>query len=162
MHVLLTVRLIFFLHLIRVIHPFHVSVCEIEYNDNTQKFEISIRIFTDDFENALKSLYPAGIDLNRDYNKENVRNLIEAYLEKHFSIWINGEQVDLKYLGSEPVEDATWNYLESAEIPWNASMALKNEVLFDVFGDQMNLVHVSKGGGKKSFRFDRDHHYIEL
>ena len=35
------------------IHDFHTSLAEVEYNTSSKTFEISLRVFTDDFEKAL-------------------------------------------------------------------------------------------------------------
>ena len=37
-----------------LIHPFFVSMTDINYNDNNKSLEISVRIFTDDLENTLR------------------------------------------------------------------------------------------------------------
>jgi hypothetical protein len=39
------------------LHPFHVSVVEINYNATDKTLEISCKIFTDDFEKVLAQNY---------------------------------------------------------------------------------------------------------
>ena len=138
------------------LHPFHVSICELAFNEESKMFEISYRIFTDDFENALGEFCDEQVDLLKDYQSDRVRELIDKYISQHFIIWSDGEKVKLNYLGSEHVNDATWNYFESEEVISLDRTKITNDVLFEVFSDQMNLVHFNKGMEKRSFRFDED------
>ena len=53
-------------------HPIYVSVTEIEHNAKEKTLEISCKIFTDDFEKALKATYKTYVDLLKP------KNIIEA------------------------------------------------------------------------------------
>ena len=45
------------------LHPFHVSVVEINHNATDKTLEISCKIFTDDFEKVLAQNYKTKVDL---------------------------------------------------------------------------------------------------
>ncbi|MEO1098652.1 MAG: DUF6702 family protein, partial [Bacteroidota bacterium] len=47
------------LALLSILHPLHVSVCEIEYDSNKKSLEIIQRIFLDDLESEIR------LDLNQ-------------------------------------------------------------------------------------------------
>ena len=52
-----------------IVHPFHVSVIEINHNAVDKTLEISCKIFTDDFEKILAKNYKAKVDLINPPNK---------------------------------------------------------------------------------------------
>jgi len=136
-------------------HPFHVSICEMSYNEESNAFEISYRVFTDDFEEALAEYANKKMDLMREIETDEAKKNINAYLNHHLEIWVKDQKVQLNYLGSEHVDDATWNYFESEKVNMEGQVKVINNVLFEIFKDQMNLVHFEMNGKKSSFRFDR-------
>ena len=162
MNLLLGLRLLLILFVLRSGHPLHVSICEIYYNEETASFEISYRIFTDDFEVALRGISDGKVDLIKEYESEKSKLLIGDYINQHFGIWIEGQKVILNYLGSEHVDDALWNYFESEKASISGSTKIANDVLFEVFRDQMNLIHFKMKDEKRSFRFDRDNLEVEF
>ncbi len=162
MNLLLSLKLLLILFFVYETHPFHVSICEMSYNGKTGCFEISYRIFTDDFEVALAGISKDKMDLLIDFESEKSKLLINDYLNQHFEIWIEGQKIALNYLGSEHVDDAIWNYLESEKIEFSSPIKIVNDVLFEIFSDQMNLIHLNKEDKKRSFRFDRDNPEVEF
>ena len=42
-------------------HPFHVSVCDVDFNEETKSIQLSQRIFLDDFEQALNKKYEINL-----------------------------------------------------------------------------------------------------
>lgn len=162
MNLLFAVQLKLILFYLTAVHPFHVSICEMNYNRETSAFEISHRIFTDDFEEALAGISNEKIDLIREIETERTKKSIDTYLNQHLEIWVEGQKVKLNYLGSEHVNDATWNYFESEEVHIEGQVKIKNSVLFEIFKDQMNLVHFEMDSKKRSFRFDPDNPEVEF
>jgi len=155
MNILFAIQLKLILFYLSLGHPFHVSICEMNYNGESHVFEISYRVFTDDFEEALAGYANKKPDLIRELETDEAKNSIDAYLIHHFEIWVKDQKVKLNYLGSEHVDDATWNYFESEKVNIEGQVKVINNVLFEIFKDQMNLVHFEMQGKKSSFRFDR-------
>ena len=54
---------------IALIHPFFVSVIEIQHNPKEASAEISVRVFTDDLEKTLQAYSKEKIDLVKPINK---------------------------------------------------------------------------------------------
>ena len=162
MNLLIAFRLLVILFFLKPLHPFHISICEMSYNTETTCFEISYRVFSDDFEVALTGISDVKVDILKEFEKEKSKLLIDDYFNQHFGIWIEGQKVSLNYLGSEHVDDALWNYFESEKTPISGSTKIVNEVFFEIFKDQMNLIHFNIGDKKRSFRFDLDNPEIEF
>ena len=64
-------------------HPIFVSVTEIEHNAKDKTLEISCKIFTDDFEKALRETYKTYVDLLQPKDKTAMNKLVSDYVQKH-------------------------------------------------------------------------------
>jgi len=120
------------------------------YKRDLGKIEISQKLFADDFEKALL-MQGLVIKLEHDLNDENSKNVIMAYLNKHFSIEINGNLTEMQFLGTE------WEDYHSFYVFWelNVSDSLEeitviNDVFLEVSTDQQNMHHIDNGDKKKS------------
>ena len=137
------------------VHPFYISVCQVDHNPDTAALEMSFRIFMDDLELALESMGTERLHLGTEREAEKADLYIGRYLARHVVIEINGRRVSPAFLGKEVGPDAMWCYMEVENIPVLESMTLTNSLLLETFEDQVNLVHVNAKGQKKSLIFDR-------
>lgn len=134
-----------------LIHDFHVSKCIVEYNENTKSLEISLHLFIDDFEDALKTIGAEKLFLCTDRENPIAEEWIENYLKRKLKIELNGQPVQFKYLGKEPASDymAVWCYMEVTNVEKFSTMVVSNEILLEVFGDQKNIISILGPGKKK-------------
>jgi hypothetical protein len=141
------------------LHDFHASVTQMQYNSKEQVFEISIRIFTDDFEKALSALAGSRVNLAASPTSPNDKNdpLIEKYIHDHFTyISPQKQPKSIKYVGHEMEADANWLYLEMPYSGLFKGGLLKQNVLMELFDDQVNMVNVQYQGKKKTFVFRKN------
>ncbi len=131
-------------------HPLHVSTTEVNFNAKDKTLEISCRIFSDDFEAVLVKLYKQKTDLSNPNMKTAMDELVKKYLLSHLQLKANGKAVTINYIGFEIDHEATNIYLEVEKIPAIKSVEVNNTVLYDMFDDQMGIVHVVKGSVRKS------------
>ncbi|MEQ9376254.1 MAG: hypothetical protein RIG68_13795 [Imperialibacter sp.] len=138
-------------------HPFHVSVCDVEFNDKTKSLEISQRIFLDDLEEALRKKSGwTTLDVVNPSDKKRFDALMKEFVIENLSIEINNKPVKLSYLGHELESDAIWCYLEVTGVNNLTTIGVENSVLIDTFPDQVNLVHVKKESKIRSLKLYRD------
>lgn len=135
-------------------HPFHVSICEIEYNYNENTLQIAHRIFIDDLENALSEMSNEKIYMQRTAT-EKINQALEKYLQKNFSISVAEKQIEAGYLGYEIENDVVWCYQETPVVESFKIIRVKNSLLLEIFDDQQNIVHVALGGEVKSLKLNR-------
>lgn len=140
--------------LISVFHPYFVSVSELKHNPQSQAVEISCRIFSDDLELALKKLSPERVDVLQPKNKAQNDLLIAKYIPQHLKISINGKPVTLKYIGYELESEATWCYFEIPNIRSVKRIQIQNDLLFAEHEEQINMMHVTVNGSRKSTKLD--------
>ena len=133
-------------------HPIFVSVTEIEHNAKEKSLEISCKIFTDDFEKTLRKTYNTHVDLEDVKMKTAMNKLVNAYVQNHLKISVDGKPAMLQYLGFERIEEGIYSYYRADNIPSVKKITVMNDVLFEYNEQQMNLVHVIVGGNRKSTR----------
>jgi hypothetical protein len=135
-------------------HPFHVSVVEINHNATDKTLEISCKIFTDDFEKVLAQNYQTKVDLINPPNKAVMDTLVKKYVLSHLSISADGKPVLFSYLGFERDNEAVYSYAEADNIASVKKIDITNNLMHDLFTDQINLMHVIVGGNRKSAKLD--------
>ena len=133
-------------------HPYYVSVTEIDYNASKKEIEIACKIFTDDFEQALRSVYNTKVDLYNPADKKLLGRQIAGYIEKHLKLHIGGKNAALSYAGYEIEGEAAWCYFSVSGIQPFRSIQIFNDLLYSYKEEQVNLVHVKINGERKSTR----------
>ena len=139
-----------------LLHPFHVSICDVTYDSNDKHLKISVRLFTDDLQIGLSG-YSNTPDLNiseLDSTKLNI--LLKKYLLETLHFTINTKKLPIHYLGSQKEDNSIWCFLENENLnPFN-EISIFNSLLIDFFSDQENLVHFRKNKTVKSLRLNQE------
>jgi len=122
-------------------HPLHLTVAEAHWKKESKSLEVSVKLFYDDFENALeeenqKPMYLCPDSLNTQ------REFIESYFRKEFKLNINEKLADFKMVGYECEDELVYVYLEYNNISKIKSLEINNTLLFESFLDQTNLLHL--------------------
>jgi len=144
-----------------ITHPFYITVTEINHNAKEEIVEISCKMFTDDLETALKKSAGAKIDMPTQNNKSATDKLIAAYITKHLQLKVDGEPVILQFIGSEKEAEATWSYFQVNHISSLKKLEIDNDLLYESFDDEVNLVHVMVNGNRQSKKLNRpDRHLV--
>ena len=136
------------------LHPFYVSVTEINHNPKTQAIEISCRMFYDDLEKELNTVNHTHINIVKPVNKAQVNQLIAEYVKKHLAIKADGKPLSLSFVGYEIQEDAAWSYFEVKGISKVKDITVHDELLYRLRPEQINMIHTTVGGNRKSTKLD--------
>lgn len=130
-------------------HPFYVSMTDIKYNAQQTRLEVSVRIFTNDFEKALRNQYKTHIDLLNPSNKAVVDKCVADYIQKHVQLIFNNRLVVLKYMGYEKEEESIWSYFEVANVPLPHNITVQNSLLYETTHEQVNMIRVQINSTEK-------------
>lgn len=148
------ISLFLFMVSFRPAHDYFVSVTQMQYNPAEKILEVSIRLFTDDFEKAL-SVENGNTRIRLTNNDQN-NAIVEKYIRKHFILTDNKRQFrNCNYIGKENEADATWIYLEIPHQGNLSGFSLKNDLLLSAFADQVNIVNVKLTPEKKTYLFKK-------
>jgi len=140
--------------LILLSHPLYITVTDINHNAKDKTLEISCKMFTNDFEAVLEKAALGKVDLSDTKNKTATDKLIADYVEKHLLLKVDGRPAVIQFVGSEKEEDGTWSYFQVTNIPSVKKIDVSNSLLYDNFNQEINIMHVTVGGERKSTRLN--------
>ncbi len=143
-------------------HSFYVSICNIRTLD--LGIEIDCRIFKNDLELGIRALIE---DPDWKINGTDAKEKIESYFLARFRISIGDVPKSLKrhqidYEGEGPTESVSCKF--RATYAENEALGKKwviiNQILTEVYDDQVNMVHTKINGRRRSKNLDKDDPYF--
>ncbi|MBB3698458.1 hypothetical protein KMW28_16150 [Flammeovirga yaeyamensis] len=155
---ILSLLLFLSLGLTSFFHPIHLSVSEVNFNQESKSIEISSKVFIDDLEDGIVNIGGPQLHLFTENEVEDSDQWIKKYFDKNIKIKINDKDVAFSWVGRETDQkrdiQAVWVYLEVSGIRKVKNMELENTLLYDVHEDQRNMLHLKCNDTKKSWLFD--------
>jgi len=131
-------------------HKYYVSTSLFSFNDSNA-IEITIRVFKDDLNSLFEKKYSDQYKLSSDLDSPIIQSFISSYLEDNIGVYFDNIKYQPNFLGSEDKNDLIICYLEIEKIPISDSIKIENNILFDLFLDQKNIIHVKKNNEKRIF-----------
>ena len=160
---LLSSLLVFFCYSFSDIkHPFYISVIDIKHNVKEQKLNISVKLFTNDIEDALNKTTHKLIDLLNPSNKSDMEHELFIYIQKHLSISVNQKNTTLNFIGYEREDEAIWIYLESSLVHKPKVIDIKTKLLYDFLPLESNIIHCEINGISKSSKVNNPDNIIKF
>lgn len=144
------------------VHPYYVSVTEIEHSAAEKELQIACKIFTDDLEETLRLAYKQKLDIIHPAEKNKTETLLADYLRKHLHITVDGVAMSANFLGFQHEAEATWSFLVVKNVSTVKKIAIDCDVLYDTRPEQINIFHVKVNGVRKSYRLSPPAHQFEL
>jgi hypothetical protein len=135
-------------------HPFYISMTEINYNNKNNTVEVSVRIFTDDFEKTLRKNCNCKVDLLTPQDKKAMEKLVNIYVLKHLQIKVNGQLQNLEFAGYQLEEESIWNYFVIKNIQQVKGIEINNTLLHDYREEQINMLHIKANGKEQTDKLD--------
>lgn len=137
--------------MIALLHPFFVSVIDIQHNPKEATLEISVRAFTDDLEKMILKESNIVIDLSDPKQKTRANQLVEQYIQRKIALNSNGAKLKLDFIGFEIQSESAWSYFEVKNMKQLKQLGINCELLFGINPQQINIIHVSSNGVRKSY-----------
>lgn len=137
------------------LHPFHLSICEIEHDTQSESLQITIRLFQDDFELALDKI-GGPVGFFSETEEAEAKKILQQFFDSHLKITVDKKDMTHQLLGFELEDNVVWCYLEIVKVPLLQEVTVRNTVLLDTFDDQINLAHIRYQGHVKSLKFQGD------
>lgn len=137
------------------LHPFHVSVCDIEFSPDSHSVQVSQRIFLDDLEQGLSKRFNINLIIDDQSTLAYRDSLIQVYLFEKLNMTFDGKEKKRVYVGNEVEEDAMWCYIEYSGIKKLNSIEIRSTVLLETFDDQGNIFHIKVNDFEKSIKLDK-------
>jgi len=132
-------------------HKFYVSTTEIDYRPEIATFQITVKVFTDDFQNLLRKRYESDLTLDPDSDTKKIDFYCTRYLRHKLKLNVDEQPVAMQFLGKTYDIDQTTLFLQVTEVPNFQTLTVENSLLFELFDDQQNIVRVKTPTQRKSF-----------
>jgi len=121
------------------LHPIHLCLTEINFNEKNHSLEITHRIFWDDLERLFQEKYNSKIKLGEDYETPDAEKFISDYLQENFKLKINQKEVKINYLGREYEKETLLVYMEVLKIKKLNTAEVTHSIMHQFFDDQRNM-----------------------
>jgi hypothetical protein len=117
-----------FISLITVFfHVYHVSTFELERNEKTKTFQMSLHVFTDDLKETI------------GFKEEPSHQELEAFFKDKFKLVVNSKEVSFNYIGYETEEEHDYYlFFESEKTPKVKELSFYTRLFTNDFEDQKN------------------------
>jgi len=137
------------------LHPFFVSMTDMNYNAKDKELEVSVRIFTDDLENSIRKYHPGiKVDVIHPANQQQMNQFVNEYIQKHLQLNINGSLVQMAFAGYEQQSESIWSYFEVKNVGTIKKLDVTNNILHDYNTNQINMLHVMVGSNEQNYKLD--------
>ena len=133
-----------------LVHPLYVAVTEINHNAQEKTLEISCKTFTDDLEKSIEKSTNQKVDLFNVKDKAAAEKAVAGYFKKHLILKTDGKPVQLELIGFERESEAVWSYFQVNNVSSVKKVDITNNILYEASNDQINLIHVTVNGNRKS------------
>ena len=140
--------------IVSLLHPFFISVIEINHNAKEATVEVSVRIFTNDFEKTLQKYTTSKLDMVNPPDNAFLEKQISSYLTQTIKLRINGQSVTTHYIGHEIQKESVWSYFEIPKVAELKKLEIDCSLLYDFEKTQSNIIHVKSKGEDKSYKLD--------
>ena len=130
-------------------------MCQIRHKPADHSVELTLKIFTDDLEKALLEFTGKPVHLDKEDLTQEIGGIVKRYLHAHLNILMDDQEVTLQYLGMELDYDVTWCYLEGSAPEAFHKFEIRNDLLTEIFEDQVNIINVVASGKKKGLLLNR-------
>lgn len=159
-------------------HPYYISLVNMYWNEETKTYQVSIRLFWDDLEQALEEKHGNKAYLATEWEIEQANKWIFEYLDEHVKVWTvtsgttrdashgleqdanldpsslqSDQSVSWTWIGREDEMDVVWCYIESDIIEDPKQIALDVTIFHELFRTQTNLVNLTLSSNEKSMLY---------
>lgn len=157
---LFLISAVFLLSFTKEKHPYHVGSVEINYNSKSKTFEITGRFFLDDLENGLAEKFGKPFHFNDAKYKTQLNEALKNYCSEYLKLKVDNQFLKVNYIGYEEDSESVNVFLESetAKTPRKVEAAVS--FLYNLFDDQINIVHIIVNGERKSEKLVHPNRYL--
>ena len=143
-------------------HPFYLSVTEMNYNAKEKSIQTSVKLFTNDLEDALKKIYKQPVDLINGKDKDAINKMLNEYIQKHLTLTMEEKLQKFDFVGFEHEEEAVWIYIEYKNCPKPKKVIIENTLLYDFISNQINIVNFDALSSKKNSKLTNPEKKIQF
>jgi len=141
--------------LITLLHPVHVSVTNVEYKTENELFEVSFKIFYDDFETIIAHRYNVQLYLGLANERKDKDVYFTKYVTDNFTFIADGDFLLPEFRSGKINENSIWLYYTYSNTADVSEIIILNRLMMDLFDDQTNLLLFKYGSFEKGYSVKR-------
>ena len=135
-------------------HDTFFSFAEMQFDHKCECLKISLSISSHDLESKAEKIIEHYVSLEESLKLDSDRENIMEFISDGFSIYQNEEQVNLKLIGYELLEDGTCSLYLKSEPLKQENITMKYDLFMHEFSDQQNKLQYLKSPNKtETFTF---------
>ena len=142
-------------------HKYYVSTSLFNFSEDSS-LQITLRIFKDDLSNAISDTYLDQKTDDLNLIDELYFKQVDKYINSKISILIDDKKFEMDYLGLETKNDMYVCYLEVENLPIYSNVVISNKILFEIFDNQQNIIHVKRNDKRQSFIARNNNSFLTL
>ena len=142
------------------VHPYHVGSVEFNYNSKSKTFEITGKFFLDDLENALKEKYGTAVHFNDAKYRTQINDFLKTYFEEYLKLKADNKFLKVNLIGFDEDRESVNIFLESEVVNQPKKIEVAVSVLYNLYDDQMNIIHLIVNGKRQSDKLDYPNRYL--
>jgi hypothetical protein len=137
------------------LHPIYISNTEIKYNQKSETYEISVKIFADDLEKVFKKQYKEEIELGTDREHPKAKDYLFNYLKNNLVFYSDNKKLEYNYIGHESGGKtemfAMYIYIETKKCSKSSLLKATNTILLSELSNQLNFITLHSNSGIKKY-----------
>lgn len=131
-------------------HPLHLSVTELNYESGPRTLELTVKIFTDDFESILSKTFNRRADFYNASYYSSMSEMVSKYIPARLAVRTDDQKPVFTYLGHELSGEAVYVFFQAEKVAPFRKLILRNTLLYDLFTDQISFVHSYYDGRRQT------------
>lgn len=143
-------------------HPFYLGIVHFKHNATNNSIETDVKLFVNDFEDALKKLNNKSVDLINGTNKTELNAMIKVYVQSHLKLNVDEKKYSFDYLGFEVENEVVWIYLEYKNIKSIKTLEVESTLLYDYIKQQSNIIRVEYKASEQNKKLNCPEKSIKL
>ncbi len=136
------------------VHKFYVSIYQVNLNVKKQRLEIAARIFADDLNEVLSRKYKTKIHIGEANQTEADLKIFEQYFLEKCEVKIDQKIKKIEFINSEMEGNVFIAYFVIQKVGHLKNISIENTCLFDLNGEQQNIIQANINNNKKTFLLD--------
>lgn len=125
---------------LHLLHAIYIGFVQITPINDTGSFALEIRVFQDDFQDALRNLAGKTVLIKPDRPTPNLEHWISTYFNQHIELMIDREATQFTFQSIEAVNEV---YILKFQFENNSkwqTLSLKADFLMELYPQQSNVV----------------------
>jgi len=114
----------------------------------------------DDLENAINKKYGKSLHFLNPTSEKEMNEALKNYASEYVKLKVNNQFVKVKYVGYEEDKESVDIFLESEAVSNPKKVETAVSFLYNLFDDQMNIIHIVINGQRKSERLNYPDRYL--